>query len=116
MALRTPDYWCDACNGRFEIGVVETPNDRPWGVPENAACPRCGGDGYHVIGAPALKTVWGCAETRGKPDPIPHKNATDTTALGEGMSMTEWRASRKKLRRDERMKRLEEARKAVWAL
>ena len=116
--LRMPDYWCDTCDGRFEIGVVEVPAGARESevVPKTARCPRCGRRGYHVIGAPKLKTVWGCAETRGKPDPKPHPNAMDTSALGEGMSMQEWRAERRKLRRAERHKRMQQARDAVWSL
>lgn len=110
MALRMPDYWCDACAGRFEIGVVETP------VPENAPCPRCGGEGYHVIGAPKIKTVWGCAAQRGKPEPPPHKNALDTSLLGEGMPVQEFYAKRKKLREEQRHARIKKAADAVWQL
>ena len=100
MALRMQDWWCDACAARVAETLEETP------VPAARPCPRCGGEAEPAIGAPKVKTVWGAAVERGKPDEKPHEFAMDTSALADGMSMTEWRAKRKKIRNEVRHRRV----------
>lgn len=87
------DYQCGRC-----CAVHEALESRP--APSSRPCPECGGDAVRVFCAPKVRTVWGYAASMGKSqDPPP--GAFDTRALAEGQSYREWRAERRKGRRDE---------------
>lgn len=88
------EYLCGTCGERFESLEDRT------AVPETAThC--CGGIGQRVISAPSVKVCYATATT-GKSDGPPSPHATDTRALADGMSTSDWRISRQKKRRDER--------------
>lgn len=99
------DFICPI-HGRFEAMVDPdaefAPCPAPYepvtvGLPKFLAC----GEPSPWSPSPiAVHTAFVVSATRGKSDPPPHKLATDTRALGEGQSYSEWRAQRKKLWRD----------------
>lgn len=95
MALRMPDYLCEPCNLRFEIGVVETP------VPPTSPCPECGAQADHVIGASKWAREWVSPVKRGKPQEVAGPLSMDTRPIAEGkMTTREWTAMMQKRARD----------------
>lgn len=100
---RMAEFWCDACDGRFEA-LEKVPSLQAKGR-KSHPCPVCGRPAGRVFSAPKKRTVWGVVQ-RGKSEEKPHPLAQDTSALADGMSMNDWRAQRRKLRADDRRKRV----------
>ena len=83
-------------------GQFETLTDRRDGKALSLPCPECGEpspvvDSYAVTGRMKLGEV-----SQGRNTDPPPPNVLDTRELGDGMPLDEWRAKRKKKRRDER--------------
>lgn len=77
---------------------------------DTAPCPECGFDSPWLPSPVSGRVVRG-AVSQGKSDPPPFAHATDTRAIGEGQSVDEWKAERRKMwqskRRDELWRKLQ---------
>src|SRR5215208_6313547 len=101
MGWMLAEYVCES--GDCERYRFEELQSSP--APAQHPCPDCGAPADRAISAPKPKTQWGVVQ-RGKSEEKPHPLAQDTSALADGMSMNDWRAQRRKLRADDRRKRV----------
>lgn len=92
------EYDCAPCMVRFEALVERPP-------PAAQECALCGRLANRVISAAHVGANKVSAVSMGKSDSPPAPTATDTTALGEGMPVKEWKRGRRKLWREYDRKR-----------
>ncbi|HZJ68272.1 MAG TPA: hypothetical protein VFD36_32445 [Kofleriaceae bacterium] len=111
----TAEYECPI-HGRF-VGTVE--RDANGDPPESWPCPwvwtdehdemqaQCAEPSPWRISAPGVHTQFVVSATQGKSAPKPHPKSMDTRMLAEGRK-NDFRKQRKKIREDERHKRVKE--------
>jgi hypothetical protein len=86
------EYSCPEC-GEFEATV-------PRPAPDESDCPTCGATSTWCMSAPIGRVKRGSA-SQGKYEPPP-RGYMDTRNLGEGQSLEDWRADRRRARVEER--------------
>ena len=106
------EYRCPI-HGVFELVVTRDANGDPPAeqpCPADLPCvigPDCGLPSPWTISAPAVHTQFVITASKGRNDPKPHPKAMDTRMLAEGRK-NEFRKQRKKIREEERHKRVKE--------
>lgn len=85
------EFECPPCERRWEAFLL---------AGSESPCEGCGELGQVAISAPMIGTVYGYAATRGKSDDRPGPAAFDTSAIADGMKVSDWKAARKKLWND----------------
>lgn len=97
---RMADYMCPE-HGIFDALVARDP------MPDDQPCPTCGATSPWSIGAPLYKPQRG-AVSQGKVQKSERATWTDTSDLGDGMPLGEWKKKRAKVWEAERHKRVKE--------
>lgn len=94
------EYHCDL-HGRFELDVER--NDQG-DAPDTIPCPigTCGGPAVYCISAPMTRVRNIEAAVKGKWQKPERKTWTDTSALGEGQPLYEWKEDRDKVWEEKR--------------
>lgn len=101
MSYRSNDYECPE-HGRFDETVPRSEEETP------QPCPECGQPSPWVFPAPMGRMALGNV-VRGKSDGPRHHRDLTTAALADGMPLSEWKANRRKMWANERLRQTRQA-------